>query len=72
MPRLSQQKQQQNLVSRLFQLKFLFSQIQQEIEQLSSIGELAQLGSLDYSLSLLEEEAGLIGITSGKLTRLSL
>jgi hypothetical protein len=72
MPSSHQQKQQQDLGIRLEQLKSLFTQIQQEIEQLSAIGELAQLGSLDYSLSLLEEEAGLIGITSGKLTRLSL
>jgi hypothetical protein len=45
MPSLSQQKQQQDLVSRLEQLKSLFSQIQQEIEQLSSIGELAPKGA---------------------------
>jgi hypothetical protein len=41
MPTLSQQKQQQDLVIRLEQLKSLFTHIQQEIEQLSSSSYLA-------------------------------
>jgi len=45
MPTLSQQKQQQDLVIRLEQLKSLFAQIQQEIEQLSSRGDLAPSGA---------------------------
>lgn len=45
MPRSHSQKQQQDLVIRLEQLKSLFTQIQQEIEALSSIGDLAPLGA---------------------------
>lgn len=45
MPSSHQQKQQQDLVIRLEPLKSLFTQIQQEIEQLSSLGELAPKGA---------------------------
>lgn len=44
MPRPRQQKQQ-DLATRLEQLKSLFTLIQQEIEQLNSTGELASLGA---------------------------
>jgi hypothetical protein len=45
MPSSHQQKQQQDLGIRLEQLKSLFTQIQQEIEQLSSRGDLAPSGA---------------------------
>jgi hypothetical protein len=50
MPTPRQQKQQQDLGIRLEQLKSLFTLIQQEIEQLSSRGELAPLLRLDCAL----------------------
>lgn len=45
MPRPQKQKQQQDLGMRLEQLKSLFTQIQQEIEHLSSRGDLAPSGA---------------------------